>query len=227
MLDVITLATSKGGAGKSTLARSLAAHWLMVGQRPALIDADPQRTLANRHDPAGKLGAVPLVAEPEERVVQAIEELRGSKRPIIVDTAGFRNWTTISALVASTLALIPLKPSAEDVDAAIATYELISEINETPERVGDPIRVAMILTMGMSTTVISRHVRTQLEAEGYPLLRAEMTNRVAYPESGIDGLSPIVIEPDGAAARDIAAIAKELAKFEVSKVRNIERRVPA
>jgi chromosome partitioning protein len=199
----------------------------MVGQKPALIDADPQRTLATRHDPAGKLGAVPMVAEPEERVAQAIEELRGSRRPIIVDTAGFRNRTTISALVASTLAVIPLKPSAEDVDAAIATFELIGEINETPERAGNPIRVAMILTMGMLNTVISRHVRSQLEAEGYPLLKAEMTNRVAYPESGIDGLSPIVTDPDGAAARDIAAIAKELATFEVSKVRNVERRVLA
>lgn len=226
MFDVITLATSKGGAGKSTLARSLAAHWLMVGQKPALIDADPQRTLANRHDPAGKLGAVPLVAEPEERVAQAIEELRGARRPIIVDTAGFRNRTTISALVASNLALIPLKPSAEDVDAAIATYELIGEINETPERAGDPIRVAMILTMGASNTVISRHVRSQLEGEGLPLLKAEMSNRVAYPESGIDGLSPIITDPDGAAARDIAAIAKELTKFEVSNFRNVERRVP-
>ena len=226
MFDVITLAPSKGGAGKSTLARSLAAHWLMVGQKPALIDADPQRTLANRHDPAGKLGAVPLVAEPEERVAQAIEELRGARRPIIVDTAGFRNRTTISALVASNLALIPLKPSAEDVDAAIATYELIGEINETPERAGDPIRVAMILTMGASNTVISRHVRSQLEGEGLPLLKAEMSNRVAYPESGIDGLSPIITDPDGAAARDIAAIAKELTKFEVSNFRNVERRVP-
>ena len=37
---------------------------------------------------------------------------------MIVDTAGFRNRTTISALVASDLAVIPLKPSAEDVDAA-------------------------------------------------------------------------------------------------------------
>ena len=151
MFGVITLATSKGGAGKSTLARSLAAHWLAVGHKPALIDADPQRTLANRHDPAGKLGAVPLVAEPEERVGEAIGELRGSRRPIIVDTAGFRNRTTISALVASGFAVIPLKPSAEDVDAAIATFELIGEINETPERAGGPIRVAMILTMAMPT----------------------------------------------------------------------------
>ena len=64
MFGVITLATSQGGAGKSTLARCLAAHWLTVGHKPALIDADPQRTLANRHDPSGKLGPVPLIAEP-------------------------------------------------------------------------------------------------------------------------------------------------------------------
>ena len=119
------------------------------------------------------------------------------------------------------------KRSAEDVDAAIATYDLITEINTTPERAGKAIRIAMVLTMGMQSTVISRHVRSQLEGEGFPLLKAEMTNRVAYPESGIDGLSPIITDPEGAAARDIAAIALELAKLEISKSRNVERRVLA
>ena len=37
-----------------------------------------------------------------------------------------------------------------------------------------------------------------------------MLNRVAYPEAGIGGLSPSVTDPEGAAARDIAAIAREL-----------------
>ena len=49
---------------------------------------------------------------------------------------------------------------------------------------------------------------------GYPLLKAEMLNRVAYPEAGIEGLSPSITDPDGAAARDIAAIAQELMKLE-------------
>ena len=56
MFGVITLATSKGGAGKSTLARSLAAHWLQLGRKPALVDADPQRTLASRHNPERAAG---------------------------------------------------------------------------------------------------------------------------------------------------------------------------
>jgi chromosome partitioning protein len=220
MFSVITLATSKGGVGKSTLARALAAHWFALGHHPALVDADPQRSLANRYDPAGKTGAVPIVAEPEERVGEVIEELQLRHSPVIVDTAGFRNRTTIGALVATDLALIPLKPAVEDVEAAIATYDLIQEINQTDEREGRPIKAAMILTMTMRGTVISRHVRLQLTSAGYPLLLAEMPNRVAYPEAGIDGLSPTTVDPDGAAARDIAALAQEIMKLENHELRN-------
>lgn len=208
--DVIALATSKGGAGKSTLARGLAAHFFAIGRKPALIDADPTATLSKRYNPEGKLGAVPVIAEPEELVAEVIKKLRAQHTPVIVDTAGFRNRTTISALVAADLAIIPLKPAAEDLDCAIATYDLIREINETPERQGHPIRAAMILTMNLRGTVIARHVRTQLEAASYPLLQAEMPHRVAYPEAAIEGLSPGVTDPDGAAARDIAAIVHEL-----------------
>jgi chromosome partitioning protein len=214
MFGVITFATSKGGVGKSSLGRSLAAPWFTIGHKPALIDADPQRTLANRYDPQGRMGGVPVVAEPEERVGEVIEELRRRHAPVIVDTAGFRNRTTIGALVATDIAIIPLKPAVEDVDAAIATYNLIREINETDERQGRPIRVAMVLTMTMRGTVIARHVRDQLSEAGYPLLKAEMMNRVAYPEAGIEGLSPSITDPDGAAARDVGAIAQELMKLE-------------
>ena len=214
MFCVITLATSKGGVGKSSLARSLAAHSFNVGHKPALVDADPQQTLANRFDPDGRMGAIPIIAEPEERVGEVIEELRRQHAPIIVDTAGFRNRTTVGALVATDLAIIPLKPAVEDVDAAIATYDLIREINETEERESRPIKATFILTMSLRGTVIARHVRTQLMDAGYPLIKAEMLNRVAYPEAGIDGLSPSITDPDGAAARDIAAIAQELIKLE-------------
>jgi len=222
MFGVITLATSKGGAGKSTLARSLAGHWFALGHHPALVDADPQRSLANRHDPAGRLAGLPVIAEPEERVGEVIEELRLKHAPVIVDTAGFRNRTTIGALVVTDLAIIPLKPAVEDVDAAIATYDLIQEINETDEREGRPIKVAMVLTMTQRGTVIARHVRTQLASANYPLLTAEMPNRVAYPEAGIEGLSPTTVEPDGAAARDITALIHEIMNLEKHETRKIK-----
>ena len=72
MFGVITLITPKGGTGKSTLARSLGAHWSLTGHKPALV----------------------------ERVADVIEDLRARHAPVIVDTAGFRNRTAITALAA-------------------------------------------------------------------------------------------------------------------------------
>lgn len=68
----------------------------------------------------------------------------------------------------------------------------------------------MILTMTQNGTVIAKQVRRELEEMGYLLLKSELFHRVAYPESAINGLAPNVIDPDGAASRDIASIVSEI-----------------
>ncbi|WP_032114118.1 ParA family protein [Candidatus Paracaedibacter symbiosus] len=213
MGKVITLATSKGGAGKSTLARNIAAHWLNVGMRVAVIDADPQGSIIKRHDPNGLLSKLVVIAQPEEIVDSTINELKTDYDYIIVDTGGFRNRTTVKALISTDLAIIPLKPSADDVAGALETHNLIKEINKTPERLSNPIRYKMIITMSQQGTVIARHVRSELEQIGYLVLKAEMYHRVAYPEAAIKGLSPCITDPEGAAARDIAQIISEVDDF--------------
>ena len=207
---VITLATSKGGAGKSTLARNLAAHWFHLGMDVAVIDADPQGSIISRHDANGLLGKMTVVAEPEETVGNLVEELKEKHPIVIVDTGGFRNKTTIRSLVATDLAIIPLKPSADDVSGALETHNLIQEINRTPERIQSPIKYRMILTMTQQGIVIARHIRTELEQMGFLVLKAEMFHRVAYPEAAINGLSPCIIDPEGPAARDISTIVMEI-----------------
>ena len=129
---IITLATSKGGVGKSTLARNLAAHWVNVGQKVAIIDSDPQGSIIGRHDPEGLLKNLTVIAEPEESVANLVEEIKGQYSHIIIDTGGFRNRTTIRALIKSDLAIIPLKASADDVAGALETHNLIVELNKTP-----------------------------------------------------------------------------------------------
>jgi chromosome partitioning protein len=212
---VITLATSKGGAGKSTLSRNLAAHWTNIGMRVAIIDADPQGSIINRHDPEGPLKNLTVLAEPEESVAALIEEIKKDFDFVIVDTGGFRNRTTVRALISTDLAIIPLKPSADDVAGALETHNLINELNKTPERSSRPIKYRMILTMSIQGTVISRHVRSELEQLGYLILKSEMYQRIAYPETAINGLSPCITDPDGPAARDITAIIKELSDIEI------------
>ena len=43
---VITIAQRKGGAGKTTLAAQLAVAWMRGGARVAVLDIDPQASLA-------------------------------------------------------------------------------------------------------------------------------------------------------------------------------------
>lgn len=208
---VIVLATGKGGAGKSTLARCLAGHWLGLGHTPAIVDADPQATIASLHNPDSAMGGVVVREAAEEAlVVDAIEELKGAHSVILVDTAGFRNRTTIMAMTAADLVLIPLKAAVEDLREAMETYKLVEEINGTPERVGNPIAARLVLTMTTKGTVIARQIRSEITAARYPLLNAEIGHRVAYPEAAAAGLSPSLVEPEGAAARDIAAVATEI-----------------
>jgi chromosome partitioning protein len=207
---IITLATSKGGVGKSTLARNLAAHWVNVGQKVAIIDSDPQGSIIGRHDPEGLLKNLTVIAEPEESVANLVEEIKDQYSHIIIDTGGFRNRTTIRALIKSDLAIIPLKASTDDVAGALETHNLIVELNKTPERSSNPIKYRMILTMTQMGIVLAKHVRTELEGKGYMLLNPEMYHRVIYPETAINGLSPCITDPDGPAARDISSIIKSI-----------------
>ena len=210
---ILTLATSKGGVGKSTLARNLASHWLNVGNKVAIIDADPQGSIINRHDPLGDLKDLKVFAEPEENVSNLVDEIKDQFTHIVIDTGGFRNKTTIRALIKSNLALIPLKASADDVSGAIETYDLIKELNKTPERISDPIKYRFVLTMTTKGIILAKQLRSELEELGYFILNSEMYHRIIYPETAINGLSPCITDPEGPAARDISLIISELNKI--------------
>jgi chromosome partitioning protein len=210
---VIVLASGKGGVGKSTLARSLAAHWLSVGQSPAIVDADPQASIISLHDAEGAMAKVSVVADPEvETIKWTIDDLATRHSMVLVDTAGFRNQTTIMACISADIVVIPFKAAAEDVREALAMLDLINELNVTPERSRAPIDVRLVMTMVTPGTLIARQVRKELEKGGYPILDTDIVQRVTFPELSMRGLAPSIVDPDGAAARNIAAVATELTK---------------
>ena len=210
---VIVLASGKGGVGKSTLARSLAAHWLSVGQTPAIVDADPQASIVSLHDTEGPMAKVTVVADPEvETIKSTIDDLAARHSIVLVDTAGFRNQTTIMACISADTVVIPLKPAAEDAREALAMLDLINELNATPERTRAPIDARLVMTMVTPGTLIARQVRKELEKGGYPILETDVMQRVAFPELSMRGLGPSIVDPDGSAARNIAAVATELSK---------------
>jgi chromosome partitioning protein len=201
---IITVATMKGGSGKSTLASCLAVHWHLTGRRPTLIDADPQRSIMRLAARERGLGGVSVVEDATEDASKTARRLAAGGL-VIIDTPGFRSQTTLDCLAAADFLLVPVKPSPFDVDRMLDTLSILTDRAD-----GRRPLFRCLLTQTTRDSVIARHIRAELAEAGLPVLRSEMTNRVAYPEATLWGATPSLISWKGPAAREIAAIAEEV-----------------
>jgi chromosome partitioning protein len=203
--SIITVATMKGGSGKSTVASCLAVHWHLQGRRPTIIDADPQCSIARLAKRERALGGVPVVEDATEQAGKTARQLAASGGLVIIDTPGFRSETTLACLAASDFVLVPVKPSPFDVDRMLDTLNIL--INGVSG--WRPI-FRCLLTQTTRDSVIAKHIRAELAEADFPLLVNEMTNRVVYAEAALWGATPSITDKTGPAARDIAAIADEV-----------------
>ena len=200
--SIITVATMKGGSGKSTVASCLAVHWHLQGRRPTIIDADPQRSIARLATRERALGGVSVMEDTTENAWKTARRLSAAGAPVIIDTPGFRSVTTLGCIAITDFLLVPVKPSPFDVDRMLDTLDVLLK--------GERPVFRCLLTQTTRDSVIARHVRSELTEVGLPLLRSEMMNRVAYPEAALWGATPSLIDRAGPAARDIAAIVEEI-----------------
>ena len=200
--SIITVATMKGGSGKSTVASCLAVHWHLQGRRPTIIDADPQRSIARLATRERALGGVPVMEDTTENAWKTARRLSATGAPVIIDTPGFRSATTLGCIAITDFLLVPVKPSPFDVDRMLDTLDVLLK--------GERPVFRCLLTQTTRDSVIARHVRSELTEVGLPLLQSEMMNRVAYPEAALWGATPSLVDRAGPAARDIAAIVDEI-----------------
>jgi chromosome partitioning protein len=203
--SIITVATMKGGSGKSTVASCLAVYWHLRGRRPTLIDADPQRSIMRLAARERALGGVSVVEDASEEASKTARRLASGGGLVIIDTPGFRSKTTLDCLAAADFLLVPVKPSPFDVDRMLDTLSILTDRGEGPQ----PL-FRCLLTQTTRDSVIARHIRAELAEAGLPVLQSEMANRVAYPEASLWGATPSLVSWKGPAAREIAAIADEL-----------------
>ncbi len=203
--SVITVATMKGGSGKSTVASCLAVHWHLGGRRPTLIDADPQRSIARLAARERALGGVPVIEDMSVDACKTARRLAAGGGPVIIDTPGFNSATTLACLAATDFLLLPVKPSPFDVDRMLDTLDVL-----VGGASGQRPVFRCLLTQTTRDSVIAKHIRAELAEAGLMLLESEMTNRVIYPEAALWGATPSLMDSAGPAARDIAAIADEV-----------------
>ena len=198
---IVSLYSTKGGCGKSTLAVCLAAYWSQT-KKTALLDADPQASLSVCRQ---ELVNVPVFQDTSKGIGKTIARLAAEYERVVVDTAGYRRRKNMEALAHSDFVLIPCKPSPFDLKEAMGAVELLREVADARERKGSPPRYAVVLTMAQRTAV-SAQIREELEQSGVPFMSAQIGQRVAFVETPIVGFPPA----GSVAALEIELLAKEL-----------------
>lgn len=203
---VITIAQQKGGAGKTTLAAQLAVAWVKARKTVAMIDTDPQRSLAGWHGVrAGALGedaGIRLAEVAGWRLSAELDRLRADHDWVVIDSPPHAETDAKAAIRAADLVVVPVQPSPMDLWAIGPTLEAARK-EKTP--------VLLVLNRMPPRGNLSERIASELADKDIPVAATQLGSRIAFASSMMEGLGVVETQPRGTAAQEIRALADEIA----------------
>jgi chromosome partitioning protein len=204
MALVITVAQQKGGTGKTMLAANIAAAHAS-GQRVALLDIDPQRTLTRWHAlriaHSTPMPAVSFSGVAGWRLAAELDRLRKTHDLVVIDSPPQVDTDAKLAVRGADIVLVPVQPSPPDVWAAEAMLKLAAEQGRAAR---------LVLNRVPSASRLRDTVRADITARNLPALRSELGNRTGFAVAFAEGLGIIEADPRSTAADEMRALIAEL-----------------
>jgi chromosome partitioning protein len=208
---IVTLVNEKGGAGKTTLATNLACEYTMANQSVLLVDADPQGTATDWYRAREAEGEVPLtlLPDPSQGLDEKFPALASRHDVVLIDTPGTLSGIVVESIKASTLALLPVQPSAPDLWAMRDTTEVIQERRLAE---GSPMAVFVVSAAKVGTR-LTGEVDEALRSFPFPVLEARTHNREAYKKALGQGKCVQELQRAPKATKEVTGVAYELSAF--------------
>jgi chromosome partitioning protein len=180
---VVSFVGQKGGVGKSTLARTLAAIAARGLLSVKLIDLDTQQqTAVNWARTRTARGvAFPINAEAFESIEVALEASRGFDL-VVIDTPGHASPATLEIARSSHVVVLPTGASSDDL------YPTMLLLYELEER-GIPKERLSIALCRLLELREEHAARKYIESAGYEALHGSIPERIGYRRAQNSGRS--------------------------------------
>ena len=176
-MKTVLVASSKGGAGKTTIATHLAAHAALEGLRTVIVDADPQQSSTRWAERRAGLEAAVLPLDGSRRAKSVWKSLPDDTQRVVVDApAGAMAGDLQAWLDHADAVVVPVQPSALDLDATVPFLNTLAQ--DTRVRRGE-LRVGLVANRMKPWTNASQATLELLSQWPYPVV-ASLRDSQAY-----------------------------------------------
>jgi chromosome partitioning protein len=201
-LQIISILSTKGGAGKTSVSQCLAVEALRQGMASAIIDTDPQKSAAEWGDQrtAAEIDAPTVIPLGSKRLTTLLDDLkkRGAQL-VVIDTPPHSAPAINAALDVSTASLMVTRPNPMDIRALEATWGIVSRMQKPSAAIftqAPPGSRARALGLA----------RGRLDELGIPHCPTPITYTLSFPYAQAEALAVQEREPTGKARAEIAEI---------------------
>ncbi|MFZ7175347.1 AAA family ATPase [[Pasteurella] aerogenes] len=180
-MEIITIASAKGGVSKSLLAVNLYDYLKNEGKKVLLLDTDLQKSAFEFLSDIGEedITATTEISEVKDILKQAKAE---NYDYVVVDTAPTITNLNASLISLSDKVLIAVKPARFDVKSVYNTVDLVKNSNA---------KCCILLTQTINTSSIIKNnieeLREIFKEEGIIVLNNTLSHSAAYINSINDG----------------------------------------
>ncbi len=202
---IISLVNQKGGVGKTTIAVNLAGCLAMRGFRILLVDADPQGSVLQWQAIEGnELFDVKHFPSPISS--GDMKKLARGYGHVIIDGPPAIGDITRSILEVSHLAIVPIGPSPLDIWSSKDTVSLIEEA----KKVNRSLKGKLLICRKIARTRVGREAREAMETYPMEVFDSEISQRIAFVEAMISGLTVLQSAPRSDAALEMSSLCNEV-----------------
>ena len=174
-MRTILVASSKGGAGKTTVSTNLAAHFAVEGKATAILDADRQKSSTHWCEKRAALETAVLPIDGSKRGWE--KHIPDGVQRLVVDApAGAMGEDLTAFLDMADAVIVPVLPSIIDLEA---TVPFLNTLVQHPRVKKGKLPVGIVGNRLKPWTSNSQQALDQLKTWPYPLV-AELRDTQAY-----------------------------------------------